>query len=262
MRWKFRGKQEKHHRVIRFPKPTGDDGVGLIEVMAAHNKRVNHSMVASAHNVPMSARRQDESGFALIEVVVAFTLLVVVFFAIEYGVAQTTTAGVEATQLATETSLANQAIVQAEALPFADLQAGANPGTNSGQLGASSTLVNWRQLTLSGSTYTLTLNPTGSTPVVVGTVLDTNAATSGEGPVVPFVSSQTIGNVKYKVAVFTTSVTGHPTLDLVRVTAIVERVLASSSNPTSTPCPNTPASSGATVTMCGAVAQQVMLGAQ
>lgn len=165
----------------------------------------------------------------------------------------------DATQTASQASLASQAIVQAEALPFADLQAGANPGTDPGQLGASSTLVDWPQVTLRDGIYTLTLDPTRSNPVVVGTVLATNTVTSTEAPpVVPFVSVHILGKVTYKVAVFATTVTGNA--NLVRVTAIVERVLASSSNPTSTPCPNTPASSGATVTMCGAVAQQVVLG--
>lgn len=206
-----------------------------------------------------SRATRDESGQSILEVVVAFTILIMVFFAIEYGVAQTIASGVGATQMASQASLASLAIIQAEALPFADLQAGANPGTSSGQLGASSTLVNWPQVTLSGGTYTLTLNPTGSNPVVVGTVLATNTVTSTEAPpVVPFISAHTLGKVTYDVAVFATTVTGNA--NLVRVTAIVERVLASSSNPTSTPCPNTPASSGATVTMCGAVAQQVVLG--
>jgi Flp pilus assembly protein TadG len=228
-------------------------------------------MIASPWHVPMAARRRDESGFSILEVVVAFTLLVVAIFAIEYGVAHTTAAGVDATQMATETSLANQAIVQAEALPFAAIKAGAS-STNDTKWtlnSACSALVDWPQVTYNGTpvaggcstggTYTLTLPGLAT---LVGTVQASNVATTGEAPVVPFVSTHTMGNVKYKVAVFVTAVNGHPTLDLVRVTAIVERKLASSSNPTSTPCPNTPASSGASVTKCGAVFQQVELGAQ
>jgi len=207
-----------------------------------------------------NSRDRDESGFSILEVVVAFTILVVAIFAIEYGVAQTTKAGVDATQMSTETGLANQAIVQAEALPFADLQLGASPTNDTKWVlnHAGLALLEWPQVTYSGGTYTLTLNPTA--PVVVGTVLATNTATTGEAPVVPFVSSHTMGNVKYKVAVFTTAVAGHPTLDLVRVTAIVERVLASST--TDPTCPLHTTCPVVTTTTAGVVVQQVELGAQ
>lgn len=199
---------------------------------------------------------RDESGFSMLEVVVSFIILVVVIFAIEYEVVQTIAAGVDATQMATEASLASQAIVQAEALPFADLQAGANPDQLTTALNGGTVLTNWPQVTFSSTppTYTLKLN------VPVGTVLATNTATTGDAPVVPFSSPHTLGKVTYDVAVFITTVTG--SANLVRVTAIVERVLASSSNPTSTPCPNTPASAGATTTMCGDLVQQVVLGPQ
>jgi hypothetical protein len=202
----------------------------------------------------MAARRRDASGFALLEVVVAFALVVVVFFAIEYGVAQTTKSGVDATQLATEASLASQAIVQAEALPFADLQAGANLSQLTAALnGGGTALKNWPQVAFSGAAWTLTLPGA----ITVGTVLAANPATSGEVPVVPFSSATTLGKVTYKVAVFTTTVTG--SANLVRVTAIVERVIPSSTS-ASTPCPSTPASANATTTLCGDLVQQAVLG--
>jgi len=209
-----------------------------------------------------SGANRDESGFSIIEVMVAFTILVLVIFAIEYGVVQTISAGVVATQTATEASLASQAIVQAEALPFADLQAGADPTQLTAALnGGGTALTNWPQVVLSGGTYALTLDPSRSNPVTVGTVLDRNTVASTQAPpVVPFFATHTLGNVTYDVAVFATAVTGSP--NLVRVTAIVERVLPSTSTSTSAPCPSTAASANATTTMCGGLAQQVVLGAK
>jgi hypothetical protein len=208
-----------------------------------------------------NSRDRGDGGQALLEVLVAFTILVGAIAAIGYGMVQTTSAGVDATQMSSETTLANQAIVQAEALPFGAVQSGANAAQLAAGLNhAGSALLDWPQVTYSGTAYTLTLNP-GSNPVFVGNVPTTNPATAGEAPLAPFVSTHTLGNVKYKVAVFVTAVTGHPTLDLVRVTAIVERTLASSTtDPTCPPLPTT--CPPVTTTTVGVVAQQVELGAQ
>jgi len=201
-------------------------------------------------------RHREETGFSLIEVVVAVTVLTLVFFAVEWASAQTTTASVAATQQAAESSLASQAIAEARALPFADLQAGANAANLAAALNGSHTaMVDWPQVSYSAGSYTLTLP--GLTPPV-GTILATNTA-AAEAPLVPFSSTESMGKVTYDVAVFTTPTIGNP--NLVTVTAIVERVLA---NPTATTtsCPSAPSAPGATTTTCGDLVAQVELGPQ
>ena len=102
------------------------EGFPVSDLSGWRGKRVEHRKMASARRHLVAARRQEQSGFALIEVVVAITILTLVFFAVEWASAETTTASVTATQQATESSLAMQAIAQAEALPFLDLQAGSS----------------------------------------------------------------------------------------------------------------------------------------
>jgi type II secretory pathway pseudopilin PulG len=161
----------------------------------------------------MTIRRRDESGFALIEVVAAFAVLGLLFVAIEWVAIGSTQASVTGSQRATATSLASQAIAQAEALPFADLQA----GLNSTQLAAVLACSTWPQVaSAGGGVYNLQIPGTPTVPI-----LTANSATSGEPPLVPFSCTpvQQIGGVSYNVGVFPALVSGKP--NLVTITAIV-----------------------------------------
>ncbi|MGH9096900.1 MAG: type IV pilus modification PilV family protein [Acidimicrobiales bacterium] len=157
-------------------------------------------------------RTGDETGFSLTEVVIAISLLGIIFVAIEWAAIGSTTASVISVQRATATSLAAKAIARAEALPFVDLQA----GLNSSQLQAVLACSSWPEVTSSGGTYTLQLP--GTAPIAV---LAANTATSGEAPLVPLNCPpvQQVGGVSYSVAVFPSQVSGNSSL--VTVTAIV-----------------------------------------
>ena len=132
---------------------------------------------------------------------------------IEWAAIGGSTASATAAQRATATSLASQAIAQAQALPFADLQA----GLNSCQLYAA--MGSWPEVaSSSGSScgnYTYTLQLSGlSLPILVA-----YGAPSGQQPLVPFSSTVQVGGVSYAVGVFPTG-TGSPP-SLVTLTAIV-----------------------------------------
>lgn len=222
--------------------------------MGCRCKRVEHRKMVSARPHIVAARRRGETGFALIEVVVAITILTLVFFAVEWATAETTTASVSATQQAAESSLATQAIAEVEALPFADIQSGASSTDLAAALNASHTaLLNFPQVSYTGGNYILTLPGVASS---LGTLEATNTSTT-DAPLVPFSSTQLMGNVTYDVAVFTTPTAGNSSL--VTITAIVERVLA---NPTATTtsCPSKPSAAGAITTTCGDLVEQVELG--
>jgi Tfp pilus assembly protein PilE len=183
-------------------------------LMRLHNKPVQIGKTVSPRGIAVVAGAdRDETGFTLIEVMLAFTLLGVLFVAIEWAAIGSTTASVIAAQRETATSLAAKAVARAEALPFADLQA----GLNSSQLQAVLACSSWPEVTSNGSgTYTLQIPGTAA----VG-ILTSNTATSGEPPLVPFSCPpvQTVGGVSYSVAVFPSPVTGNASL--VTVTAIV-----------------------------------------
>jgi prepilin-type N-terminal cleavage/methylation domain-containing protein len=182
-------------------------------LMRSHKRPAEKADLSSPRHLPMAVRRPEETGFTLIEVVIAFTILGVLFLAIEWAAIGGSTASRTAAQRATATSLASQAIAQAQALPFADLQA----GLNNCQLHAA--MGSWPEVAQSGSNcsnYTYTLQLSG---LSVGPILVTNSATSGQYPLVPFSSTVQVGGVSYAVGVFPTG-TGSPP-SLVTLTAIV-----------------------------------------
>ena len=115
-------------------------------LMRWHNRPAEKADLSSPRHLPAAVRRPEETGFTLIEVVIAFTILGVLFLAIEWAAIGGSTASATAAQRATATSLASQAIAQAQALPFADLQA----GLNSSQLSAVLACSSWPEVTSSG----------------------------------------------------------------------------------------------------------------
>jgi hypothetical protein len=148
----------------------------------------------------------------LIEVLLAFTILGILFFAVERAAIGGVTASSVAAQRATATSLATQAIAEAQALPFADLQM----GLNSSQLQAA--MGSWPEVAPSGGgNYTLQLSGVSPLPILVA-----NSAVGGQQPLVPFSSVVQLGGISYAVGVFPTG-TGSPP-SLVTVTAIVSWV--------------------------------------
>ena len=181
-------------------------------LMRWHNRPAEKADLSSPRHLPAAVRRPEETGFTLIEVVIAFSILGILFLAIEWAAIGGSTASATAAQRATATSLASQAIAQAQALPFADLQA----GLNSSQLSAVLACSSWPEVTSSGGSYTLTLP--GTSPVAI---LTANTATTGEPPLVPFSCPpvQQVGGVSYNVAVFPSPVAGNAAL--VTLTAIV-----------------------------------------
>jgi prepilin-type N-terminal cleavage/methylation domain-containing protein len=176
------------------------------------SERGGRSETRTQRRPSVSTRHRGETGFTLIEVVIAFTILGVLFLAIEWAAIGGSTASVTAAQRATATSLAAQAIAQAQALPFADLKL----GLNSSQLSAVLACSSWPEVTSSGVIYYLQLP---GTPRV--TILTANTATAGEAPLVPLSCppSQQVGGVTYNIAVFPSPVTGNAAL--VTLTAIV-----------------------------------------
>jgi prepilin-type N-terminal cleavage/methylation domain-containing protein len=193
------------YRVLSERPPTGNP-------IRWHNRSVEKGGSASPRHLPVTVRRLEETGFTLIEVLLAFTILSILFFAVERAAIGGVTASSVAAQRATATSVATQAIAEAQALPFADLQM----GLNSSQLQAA--LGSWPEVAPSGGgNYTLQLSGVSPLPILVA-----NSAVGGQQPLVPFSSVVQLGGVSYAVGVFPTG-TGSPP-SLVTVTAIVSWV--------------------------------------
>src|SRR5450759_4326013 len=127
------------YRVLLEGSPMGNP-------MRWHNRPVEKGGSASPRHLPVTVRRLEETGFTLIEVLLAFTILSILFFAVERAAIGGVTASSVAAQRATATSLATQAIAEAQALPFADLQM----GLNSSQLSAVLACSSWPEVTSSG----------------------------------------------------------------------------------------------------------------
>ena len=185
-------------------------------LMRRHNRPAEKADLSSPRHLPVAVRRPEETGFTLIEVLLAFTIIGVLFFAVEWAAIGSVAASSVAAQRATATSLATQAIAEAQALPFADLQS----GLNSCQLYAA--MGSWQpEVAKSGTdctNYTYTLQLSGlSLPILVA-----YGAPSGQQPLVPFSSTVQLGGISYAIGVFPTG-TGSPP-SLVTVTAIVSWV--------------------------------------
>jgi predicted lipoprotein len=120
----------------------------------------------------------------LLEVLIGFTLFAVVVLATGTGTMFTTVAASAAQQRSVAYSLVSADIANVTALPFADLTAGLNHTTDS--LGSDP------NIQTVGATYVLRLT---------GATLATSNANTSESPLVPHISTTTLG-ATYKVATY------------------------------------------------------------
>ncbi len=153
-----------HHRRVRPGRPSAPE-------------RARHWLAGRLH-------RHGDGGSTLIEVLIGFSLFSVVILATGSGTMFATVAASVAQQRSVASTLVSGTMAQATALPFADLTAGLNPSTD--------TLSNDSNIQVSGSTYTL--KSTGAT------LATTNTKTS-ESPLVPHISTTTLG-VPYTVGTY------------------------------------------------------------
>jgi hypothetical protein len=120
----------------------------------------------------------------LLEVVIAFSLFAVVVLATGTGTFFTTMAASAAQQRSVAYTLVSADIANVTTLPFADLTAGLNPTTD--------TLANDPNIQTVGATYVLRLT---------GATLATSNANTSESPLVPHITTTTVG-IAYKVATY------------------------------------------------------------
>lgn len=134
----------------------------------------------------------DEGGFTLVEVLVAMTLLAVVLLGAERAVTDSMTASLLAKEHSVATGLASQAVAQAVAIPFQDLEEGLNPNVDCTALGGGNCLAHDPYVITSGSKYEFSLD--GSTDLPnSGSYIPTSNSNSSEAPIVPEVTTVTQG---------------------------------------------------------------------
>jgi Tfp pilus assembly protein PilV len=120
----------------------------------------------------------------LLEVLIAFSFFAVVILAAGSGMMMATVAASSAHQRAVAYTLVSADIANATALSFSDLSAGLNPSAD--------TLSSDPNIQVSGSTYTLKLT---------GATLSTSNTKTSDSPLVPHISTSTIGT-QYTVATY------------------------------------------------------------
>ncbi len=125
-----------------------------------------------------------DDGSLLLEVLMASSLFAVVILAAGSGTMVSTVAGSIAQQRSVAYTLVSADVANVTALPFADLTAGLNPSVD--------TLSSDPNIHTSGSTYTLTLT---------GATLATTNTNTSESPLVPHITTTTVG-IPYKVATY------------------------------------------------------------
>ena len=126
----------------------------------------------------------SDSGSVLLEVLMAASLFAVVILAAGSGTMASTVAASVAQQRSVAYTLLSADVANVTSLPFADLTAGLNPSVD--------TLSTDPNIHVSGSTYTLPLT---------GATLATTNNNSSESPLVPHITTQTVG-IPYKVATY------------------------------------------------------------
>ena len=136
-----------------------------------------------------------EEGFVLLEVLIAFSILVLVILATSTEAIVSTVAASAAQQRSVAATLISADVASAEALPFSDLTAGLNPTADA--------LAADPAIQTSGSNYVLKLT---------GATLATSNTNSSESPLVPHISTTKVG-IPYRVATYpVASATGLVTL--------------------------------------------------
>ncbi|HEY7948961.1 MAG TPA: hypothetical protein VID75_14865 [Acidimicrobiales bacterium] len=125
-----------------------------------------------------------DEGSTLLEVLVGFSLFCVVVMATSSGSIVSTAAASAAQQRAVAYTLVSGTMANATALPFSDLTAGLNSTVDS--------LSSDPNIQTVGSTYVLRLT---------GATLASTNAKSSDGPLVPHISTTTVG-IPYKVATY------------------------------------------------------------
>ena len=120
----------------------------------------------------------------MLDVLMASSLFAVVILAAGSGTMVSTVAASIAQQRSVAYTLVSADVANVTSLPFADLTSGLNPSVD--------TLSNDPNIHVSGSTYTLTLT---------GATLATTNANSSESPLVPHITTTTVG-IPYKVATY------------------------------------------------------------
>jgi hypothetical protein len=129
-------------------------------------------------------RGPDEEGFALLEVLIAFSVFFAVIMATSTGAIAAAQTASAAQQRSVASTLISADVANVTDLPFSDLTAGLNPTAES--------LSNDPNIQASGSTYVLKLT---------GATLATANAKSSDSPLVPHISTTTIG-IPYRVATY------------------------------------------------------------
>jgi hypothetical protein len=131
-----------------------------------------------------SLRPPDDEGFALLDSLIGFSLFAVVILATGSGAMISTVSASSAHERSVAATLVSADVAAATALPFSALTAGLNPSAD--------TLANDPNITQVGANYVLNL--TGATLAATNT-------TTSQSPLVPHISTTTIG-IPYKVATY------------------------------------------------------------
>ena len=155
-------------------------------------------------------RRRDESGFTLVELVAAMGVMFAVLVGMSYAATVALVDVGYARQRQGATGLANEAIEQVRALPFQTLQRGldavdvaatpADPRIQTVNLGGG-----LQSRVFKGESLVQSIYPAGTV----------------QAPLVPHISTRTVGQTTYRVAVYVTTYNNQATSGALRVTAVV-----------------------------------------
>jgi type II secretory pathway pseudopilin PulG len=156
----------------------------------------------------LSARiRGEESGFTLVELMVAIGVILVSLIALAYTAGLAFTDEALARQRQSATGLASQAIEQARALPFDTLAKGLSSNGTSDPTVATDTAI-----TTCGTDKCYKGEPIPQSNYAAGTVIK---------PLVPHTQTSTVGPTVYTVRTYVTYYQGNKTSNTFRVTAVV-----------------------------------------